>query len=138
MVAILEVLECGWERIAFHKVEHILHLLLRLKVPGAELLPWLPLLYDLQQFDLVVRLKDKFLDEAGGDCLLDGANGRVLVHDGHAEPRQLLAKELVPVRVRHVFELLEGEVVQFHELHSWEWLHIQVSNTSGKLKERRR
>jgi hypothetical protein len=46
--------------------------------------PGSPLLHDAEQFDLVMGLEDKFLNEAARDLLLDSSDGTVLINDLHS------------------------------------------------------
>jgi len=133
VVRVVVSLERCWEWIAPSKVKHTLHSILLCEVTSAQIRPWLPLLHNLEQFDFIMCLEDELLDQAGGDLLLNSANRHGLVHDGHSEPGELLAQELVSVLVWHVLQLLQAEVIEFHELHSWEGLDVQEGDTGGQL-----
>ncbi len=45
-----------------------------------------------------------------------------------------MTQELITVNVWEVLELLEAEVVKLHQLHSWERLDIDESNTRRELE----
>ena len=130
MEVILESLVSSREWVSSSEVKHVLQLFLSFEVASRELLPWFPALHYFQKFDLVVCLMDELLNKSARNLVLNGPNGHRLVHDSHAETSHFLAQKLVSIVIWHVLELLQGKVVQLHELHPWEWFHIQESDTS--------
>ena len=47
---------------------------------------------------------------------------------------ELLTKEFVGVSFGKFVMLLESEVIELHEFHAWEWVDIEVCDTSSKLQ----
>lgn len=130
VLCVVESLESSWEWIGVGKVHQVLKRLLIFVILILKIFPWFPVLHYSQQFDFVVSLEDKLFDQARGDFVFDRTHGKVLIDDVHSKPGQLLAQGFVAVYVWQVLELLQGNVVEFHQLHSWEWFDIQKCNTS--------
>jgi hypothetical protein len=49
----------------------------------------------------------------------------------------LEGSHMLTVFVGEVLDLFESQVVELHQLHSWERLYVEVSDTSGKLQARK-
>ena len=96
--------------------------------------PGSPLLHDAEQFDLVMGLENQFLDESARDLLFDSSDRTVFINDSHSVASELTGQEFVVVCVRQGIDFLEGEVVELHQLHSWEGIHVHEGDTSRKLE----
>ena len=96
--------------------------------------PRLPLLHEAQQLQLIVSLKDKLLNQSRGDFVLNSADRGVFINDLHTETSQLTRQKFVGVFVGQDADFVKSEVVELHQLHSWEGLHIEEGNACGKFK----
>ena len=134
VLLVVEAIESDRERVATSEVEHALeHLLLFLAGVVEQESPRLPLLDDLKELELVVRLENQLFDKTGRDLVLDSANLHVLIDDLHSEASSLSRQELVAVLIGQIVKLSEDHVIQFHQLHAGEGLDVQERDTSGEL-----
>ena len=79
-------------------------------------------------------LENQFLNETARDLLFNSSDRTVLIYDSHSVASELTGQELVVVRIGQGIDFLEGEVVELHQLHSWEGIDIHEGYTSRKLE----
>ena len=133
MSLVVESLPSAWEGISSSCVQDVQQflfvlLLLLLVLPGR------PLFHYFQQLQLIVRLEDQLLNHSSSNFVLNLSNGSCLVNYLHSKFGKFLREELVLVLVWQVLDLLQSQIVELHELHSGERLHIEVSDSSGQLQ----
>ena len=86
-------------------------------------------LHKSEQFQLIMGLEYQLLDSSIVDDLLNLPHVFVLINNLHPVLCHFKRVLLVGIRVRQLFVLLQGQIVQLHQLQSRERLHIQESQS---------
>ena len=116
--------ECGHidEALLFERFVFLVHL------PGS------PSLHDAEQFELVVCCLDQLFNHAVGNLLFDGTYTLSLIDNLHSPASLLSDVVLVAILFRKIVDLLQDQVIELHEFHSWEWFYIDHGESCGELQ----
>ena len=97
-------------------------------------LPGSPSLHDAEELELVVCCLDKLFNHTISNLLFDGTYTLSLINDLHSPASLLSNIVLVAILFRQIVDLLQDQVIELHEFHSWEWFYIDHGESCGELQ----